>query len=335
MQAADPGAMGRAAHFARLRVLDLDAFPLSSQQCRDAQTRGCRSRGRPARAVAGRRREPDAARPEALPGARCPARGQSPHVRAGGRPRDGQAALRAESPHAADPGVEREARGHVRVAARARPELPLLDGRPRRRRARRDALARRRRAQGLRRPDAVHARPALARVAAPVAGHQACDRPGDRRRVVLRREAHGAGLEVVLLPQRVARALGADRRPRSLQGPSHATAGPRRRALVPGRAASGRDLGRGPRSDRDRRLGGRSARDDRVRAAGRRPALHGPRERQLHGRDAPQTARRGHRPPGHDRGRRAGGAPAPSGAADPVDRRAHRRRLRACPASTG
>ena len=38
------------------------------------------------------------------------------------------------------------------------------------------------------------------------------------------------------------------------------------------------------------------------------PALHGPRERQLHGRDAPQAARRRHRPPGHDRGRRAGRA---------------------------
>jgi D-alanyl-D-alanine carboxypeptidase/D-alanyl-D-alanine-endopeptidase (penicillin-binding protein 4) len=55
----------------------------------------------------------------------------------------------------------------------------------------------------------------------------------------------GPGLEAVLLPQRVARALGADGRPRPLQGPGDEQAGPRRRALVPGRPPTRGDLGRG------------------------------------------------------------------------------------------
>src|SRR5207247_66928 len=90
-------------------------------------------------------------------------------------------------------------------------------------------------------------------------------------------------------------------------------------------------LRRGPCAHRHRRRLRGSARDDRVGAAHARPALHGPRERQLHGRDAPQATRRRRRPPGDDRGRRAGGAPAASGAADPVDWSADRRRLRPVP----
>jgi hypothetical protein len=58
-------------------------------------------------------------------------------------------------------------------------------------------------------------------------------------------------VEGVLLPHRVARALGADGRPRPLQGPCDEQAGPRRGPVLPGCAPARGDLGRGPRVDRD------------------------------------------------------------------------------------
>ena len=132
-----------------------------------------------------------------------------------------------------DTRFEREARGHVRLPAGARAELPLRDRRARRGRAGRIAVARGHRPQGLRRPDAVDARPAQARLAAPLAGHPARQRADRGRRVVLRRQADGAGLEALVLHQRVGAALGLDRRPGPLQGPNHARARARRRAVVP------------------------------------------------------------------------------------------------------
>ena len=83
-------------------------------------------------------------------------------------------------------------------------------------RAGRGRVARRPRAQGLRRPDAVVARAAEARRGGPRCRHPPRHGPDRRRRVVLRHAPDRAGLEAALLHQRVAPALGADRRPRAL-----------------------------------------------------------------------------------------------------------------------
>ena len=65
-----------------------------------------------------------------------------------------------------------------------------------------------------------------------------------RRRVVLRRPPHRRRLEVVVLRERVAAALGADRRPRPLPRPHLARPGARGRAALPRRAAPRRRRGR-------------------------------------------------------------------------------------------
>ncbi len=67
-------------------------------------------------------------------------------------------------------------------------------------------------AQGLRRPDALDAPTSTrSRPRSPPRGSGASTGRVDRRRVVLRRAPHGAGLEAELLHQRVAAALGARR----------------------------------------------------------------------------------------------------------------------------
>ena len=306
----------------------LDGVRVGSEECRRAPSApGRRARGPVPLFRACRRRRSDAACPQTVHGALRPPRREVAHRRRRGRPDYRQGRVRAQPWAPADPRLEREARGLVRVPARARAELPLLDGRARRGRAGRLDLARGHLPQGLRRPDALDARPPEARLAALRAGHPAGGRADRRRRVVLRRKADGPGLEAVVLHQRVRSALGADGRPRSVPGSHHARAGPRGGPGLSGRAAAGRYLGRGAGDDRHGPRDSGPAGVDRVGAARADPPLHEPRERQLHRRDPPQAARRRLRAPGHDRRRSRGRAPAPGRAADPARRSAHRRRL--------
>src|SRR5204863_1960634 len=103
----------------------------------------------------------------------------------------------------ADPGIEREARGHVRRTRGAGDDLPLQDrgavvGAP----GRHD-LAWRRLPEGVRRSDARLAPARAPRGAAEKHGHLPDLWPDPRRRVVVRLHAHRAWLEAVVLPRRV------------------------------------------------------------------------------------------------------------------------------------
>ncbi len=120
-----------------------------------------------------------------------------------------------------------------------------------------------------------------------------------------------AGLEAVVLHERVGAALGADGRPRPLPRSHHARAGARGGAVLPRGAHSRRHLRRREGDDRNGPRDGRPAGFDRVRAARADPPLHGPRERQLHRRDPPQAARGRLRRAGHHGRRGRGRAPAP------------------------
>ena len=117
---------------------------------------------------------------------------------------------------------------------------------------------------------------------------------------------------------------------RGLRRPLHlARPGARRGAALPRRARARRRAGR-------RRRGARHGDDAAVPLAAvdspplsRDRPVHGPRQRQLHGRDAPEAARRGAGRARHDR-RRRGVVDGPArGGRRPARRRAARRRLRA------
>ena len=143
----------------------------------------------------------------------------------------------------------------------------------------------------------------LARQVAP-SRHPARDRERDRRRVLLRRAAHRAGLEVVVLRQRVRAHLGGARRRRPL---------PRAPGPEPGARGRRRPTPRAPpRGRHDRRPGARGrrrpdcgARRRVVEAPRRRPAPRQLGQRQHFRRAPAQAPRRGHAGARHDRGRRA------------------------------
>ena len=126
-----------------------------------------------------------------------------------------------------------------------------------------NVVARRRLPQGLRRPDAHVAGARAARGAVDGARHHAHRRARARRRVVVRRAAHGAGLEGGVLHQRVAAALGARRRPRPVRRPHRATARARRGGPVRAACCAARDH-RGRGRSRPRACGRVRARAGRV-----------------------------------------------------------------------
>ena len=104
-------------------------------------------------------------------------------------------------------------------------------------------VARERLPEGLRRSDADVAAARAARRAAEAAGDHAHRRSRPRRRIVVRLGAHRAGLEVGVLPHRVAAALGARRRPRGLRRPPGAAAALAAAGPLPAAAAQARDHG--------------------------------------------------------------------------------------------
>ena len=144
------------------------------------------------------------------------------------------------------PGLEREARGHLRRARRARAGVPDRDRR-RRRAASRTATSGAASLLLVGHGDptlSTHGLPALA-AQVRAAGIVRVTGARLRRRVVLRRAADGARLEVVVLRQRVAAALGADRRPRRLpRADVRATRRSSAALCVPRRAAPRRRHGR-------------------------------------------------------------------------------------------
>ena len=124
---------------------------------------------------------------------------------------------------------------------------------------------------------------------------------GDESWFDARRTARG--WKAAVLHHRVSPALRAHRRPGSRRPLHVARPGPRRCAALPFGARAGRRPRRGRRRPRLGRRRRRAARVGRLAGARRDRALDGPRERQLHGRDARQGARRRAVRPGHDGGR--------------------------------
>ena len=143
-----------------------------------------------------------------------------------------------------------------------------------------------------------------------------------------------AGWKSVFRRGRDAAALGARRRPRARLAGALAPAP--RGTRPPGSARrAGGDRGRRPRAREGAgRRRARSPSDRSASLSGDRPDDE-PRQRQLHGRDAPQAPRHGRRPGGHERTRRHGsssrrwrrrGSPSPASGSSTA---------RGCPRSTG
>ena len=142
--------------------------------------------------------------PQVAPGIDCGPRARPAHRRD---------RVRREPGHAARPGLDREAGRDLLAARFARSSVPHRHGGAGRRHIGRVDMARKSRAQGLRRPNADGRGACTARGAGPRRRNHARHRLGRRRRELLRLGAHGAGLEGVVLRRRVAAAVSSFGRP--------------------------------------------------------------------------------------------------------------------------
>ena len=273
----------------------------------------------------------DAAREAARAGARRAARLASAHGRPRLRPPDrGDALLRARIPLARPPPRTRSSRSPTQrspgwdLSSGSRPTSSGAASRTARPGAGRSAPGR----PG--RPDPLEPRPRILGEPGPRRGDHPRDGRRARRRVLLRLPADRAGLEALVLRERVAAALGADGRPRPVRRPHLA-----RTRRSPPRSCSGRRCAAPASTWPAERAPASSTADDaaariaRVAAARAIVSLDGPRERQLHGRAAAQAARDRSRQPGTTAAGAAYVGADARGSGDPARRRAARRRLRA------
>ncbi len=162
-----------------------------------------------------------------------------------------------------------------------------------------------------------------------LARHPLGHRARARRRVVLRQPSHRAGLEAVVLQDRIGPALGADRRACLARPSATRPAGVGRCDPLQAGVAGCRRLGEGQARpcDRRRRHGAAGRRHLAHARPPRRPHEHG--ERQLLRRDAPEATRSQRAPARDDGCRRKRRASRPRRTRRAACRRAHRRRLRA------
>ncbi len=251
-----------------------DANTVPNNETRRGRPPSRRRRGHRRRTRRSRReRRRGIPRPAPRPRAPCSGGQLRELRRRGRRPVDGRGRVRPQRHGAAAAGLQREADGDVCRAHGARAVVPNRDGRPRRGGAGRERMERGSRPEGVRRPDPL--RPGARHPGAPGARGRGDHRhrARARRRDVVRRAAHGPGLEGGVLHQRVAAAVGAHRRSGGRSPPNVEEPGALgRAALREGARARGRARRASGRARRGRRRG-RRARVRRLAAARSRSSI--------------------------------------------------------------